>query len=270
MITTIPKSDIILSGNIINNTRRTRAEILAEIAAITQADTGNIALFNSAFFTGGWGAASGLVHNGSDYYVPEVCGYALGTNPVYSWMNNVKAQDWIGGYPTLIHNGEKAYASYDAALGGRRQRTAMGLTAAGDVVLVVSERMTLDDLTTKLLALGCVNAINLDGGGSSQGSVFGAEIRSSDSPERIVYAYSFIVTRADEPSEYITAVSTSTQQVYDASGLAERNRYISGGDVCRISRMIDANMLVRVSYPTGTGTRAAYVKTLENFRKVEG
>ena len=57
----------------------------------------------------------------------------------------------------------------------RQPRTAVGATADGKLLLLVcdgrgmrgSEGFTLAELADKLLALGAVEAINLDGGGSS-------------------------------------------------------------------------------------------------------
>lgn len=46
-------------------------------------------------------------------------------------------------------------------------RTAVGILANGDLVIVVSERSTLKSLAQKMLDLGSTVAINLDGGGSS-------------------------------------------------------------------------------------------------------
>jgi hypothetical protein len=46
-------------------------------------------------------------------------------------------------------------------------RTAVGILSNGDIVVLVTERSTLKQLAEKMLSLGSVIAINVDGGGSS-------------------------------------------------------------------------------------------------------
>jgi exopolysaccharide biosynthesis protein len=91
-------------------------------------------------------------------------------------------QDWevVGGGPILLHNG--AVAAPPARPGrhdnykARNPRTAAGIDANGTTLtlLVVDGRqpgiatgMTFNELATEMLRLGCTDAINLDGGGSS-------------------------------------------------------------------------------------------------------
>lgn len=95
-----------------------------------------------------------------------------------------KALNAIGGGPMLVYEGrnvaEENYWKEIFDSGGlaglsRQPRTALGATADGKLILVVcdgrkkrgSAGFTLPELADKLIALGCVQAINLDGGGSS-------------------------------------------------------------------------------------------------------
>ena len=90
----------------------------------------------------------------------------------------------IGGGPMLVHGGrnvaEEHYWKEIFDCGGlqglaRHPRTAIGATEDGKLVIVVcdgrnkrgSAGMTLPELADKMISLGCVEAINLDGGGSS-------------------------------------------------------------------------------------------------------
>ena len=90
----------------------------------------------------------------------------------------------IGGGPMLVHGGrnvaEENYWKEIFDCGGlqglaRHPRTAIGATEDGKLVIVVcdgrnkrgSAGMTLPELADKMISLGCVEAINLDGGGSS-------------------------------------------------------------------------------------------------------
>lgn len=61
-----------------------------------------------------------------------------------------------------------------AAVGGRNPRTAIGYTSSNNFVLVAvdgregsSIGMTLMELANFMQSIGCVGAINLDGGGST-------------------------------------------------------------------------------------------------------
>jgi len=95
-----------------------------------------------------------------------------------------KEQDWnqkeyiLGGTPLLIHQGRvisdyRIEATRQNFLEHRHARTAVGLLPNGDWLFLVADRTGLfDGLTIPQLAhlmhrLGCIEAMNLDGGGSS-------------------------------------------------------------------------------------------------------
>ena len=90
--------------------------------------------------------------------------------------------DWnvIGGGPILLCNGAvvlpHAKRGHPSKFAGRNPRTVVGLDATGTqlTLLVVDGRkpgiasgMTFSELAAEMLSLGCKDAINLDGGGSS-------------------------------------------------------------------------------------------------------
>ena len=106
-----------------------------------------------------------------------------------------KAETAIGGGPVLIHDAKIRITNNEErmftgkAIDDKHPRTAMGYTADGKlIVLVVQGRMpgvaegaSLPQLAKLLLDLGCVEALNLDGGGSSSMLVNGKEtIKPSD------------------------------------------------------------------------------------------
>ncbi len=93
-------------------------------------------------------------------------------------------QEAIGGGPRLVKDGQDvstdSYWGECLDAGGtaafsRANRTAAGITADGQLILLVADGRgkngsagyTLAELSTKLISLGCVSALNLDGGGSS-------------------------------------------------------------------------------------------------------
>ncbi|MBP6823439.1 MAG: phosphodiester glycosidase family protein [Acidobacteria bacterium] len=85
----------------------------------------------------------------------------------------------LGGGPQLIAAGQKVFATeasrYSDSLYRRRHpRTAIGWRTDGKLILLtvdgrqkLSVGMTLDELAGLMLELGCVEAMNLDGGGST-------------------------------------------------------------------------------------------------------
>jgi len=73
----------------------------------------------------------------------------------------------------VLRNGEVPILYYPKEIGGRRGRTAIGTRADGSVVLYCTQdggayASTPEELQAELKTLGCVSALMLDGGGSSQ------------------------------------------------------------------------------------------------------
>lgn len=83
----------------------------------------------------------------------------------------------ISGGPYLVKNGEVFIDMTEqklGAIGGRNPRTAIGYTQEGNLIMVAvdgregsSVGMTLRELAGFLKSVGCTNAMNLDGGGST-------------------------------------------------------------------------------------------------------
>ncbi|HUR48528.1 MAG TPA: phosphodiester glycosidase family protein [Acidimicrobiales bacterium] len=82
----------------------------------------------------------------------------------------------VGGYPVLVEDGRPVYLSAnDGFTRSRHPRTVAGRTADGTILLVTvdgrqpccSIGMTLPETADLMVALGAVEAINLDGGGST-------------------------------------------------------------------------------------------------------
>jgi hypothetical protein len=110
-----------------------------------------------------------------------------------------KVENVIGGGPFLIRDGKVAvdaeHEGFPASFYAKRHpRTAIGKTADGDIWLVaidgrqeISAGATLEETAKVLLRFGCVDAVNLDGGGSTCLSLMGVTVnRPSDGAERPV------------------------------------------------------------------------------------
>lgn len=116
-------------------------------------------------------AASDVVENGEVHRLTESYGFAFPENKtaVFSYKNNVKAADYIGAYPALVRNGVEEKQN-PAGITGVRGRTALGLDNDELYIILIPDRggVSLAELRQKLVSMGVSNAINLDGGGSTQ------------------------------------------------------------------------------------------------------
>ena len=111
--------------------------------------------------------------------------------------------DAVGGDPILLLDGASPQVCAACA---RQPRTAIGVTATGKILLVVidgrrprwSRGATLGELRKIMRNLGAVDALNLDGGGSSEMVVKGKVVnRPSDGRERRITNAVLILPGAD-------------------------------------------------------------------------
>ena len=125
-------------------------------------------------------------------YVLKVDGKIIGNDGGnywgYGWDNtdhkltfdraqNMSKYDNFAGCIPVVKDGKavklQSGVDYPTALGGKRGRTCIGTKADGSIVIYCwkdgsSGACYMEDLGKKMLALGCVNAVNFDGGGSTQ------------------------------------------------------------------------------------------------------
>jgi N-acetylmuramoyl-L-alanine amidase len=92
----------------------------------------------------------------------------------------VNANHALGAGPVLLPTVATDEGFQDDIMLSSRQRSAVGITADGLVKLVATDSMTLQQLSKLMQSLGCVQAMNLDGGGSSQMRYDGKIIRTGD------------------------------------------------------------------------------------------
>jgi hypothetical protein len=121
------------------------------------------------------------------------------------------AVDVLGGNPMLVIGGVVQYRDVEGSGGyfDPNPRTAVGITPDGKLVVVVvdgreygySAGMTLRRLADFMVELGCRDAINLDGGGSSTMWLNGRVAnRPSDPTERLVSS-ALVVLPGSDPGE---------------------------------------------------------------------
>lgn len=116
-----------------------------------------------------------LGNDGSNYY-----GYAWNNNDrtlTFTTASQMGKYDNFAGCICVVKDGKvtnmKVNVDYPAALGGVRGRTCIGTKADGSIVIYCwpdgsSGACTMEKLGQKMVDLGCVNAVNYDGGGSTQ------------------------------------------------------------------------------------------------------
>lgn len=182
------------------------------------------------------------------------------------------AQNYISEFGLLVVEGA-VRCSVSASAHTRRGRTAIGVTISDELVVYVvtddekhAAKKTGQQLAEKMKALGCVQAINLDGGGSSQV----ADHTGTYTAGRLVPGFICIWLKPEKHKEGDTmqVIATKKLNTYDAKGNKENGRYIAKGDVCTITRTITDALLVEVEYPISHGRRTAFVRSLDGFRAV--
>jgi len=160
--------------------------------------------------------------------MPFLAGFRPGQH--VEFRLNVAGFDWakidnvVGGGPTLVKEGAIAVDApgqgFDATFSDKRHpRSAVGRTKDGDLWWVaidgrqkLSDGATLDELARVMQRLGCVDAINLDGGGSTALSILGLVVnRPSEGKEREVANGVVFLGPAPVKEEAALAISAPPQ-----------------------------------------------------------
>lgn len=100
--------------------------------------------------------------------------------------------DAVTGFPVLIENGQKSRSFSHCIDNSDRGRTMVGYTKDAIVMSCIGDTagtsdFTLDEELNYMLSQGCLFAINLDGGGSSQCNYNGSTITSSRKVHNFLY-----------------------------------------------------------------------------------
>ncbi len=111
----------------------------------------------------------------------------------------------ISGGPYLVKNGEVFVDMTEQKLqsiGGRNPRTAIGYTKDNDLILITADGregssvgLTLTELAYFMKSLGCINAINLDGGGSTVMYVNGSIVNRPPQPGGIALSNALVISK---------------------------------------------------------------------------
>ena len=141
----------------------------------------------------------------------------IGDAAEYESMKD-QLQEALGGNAILVKNGQIYQTPQTGA--DKEPRTAVGIKADGDVFFVVvdgrqepySSGISMPDLAQLMIDLGAVNALNLDGGGSSTftsrelgGDILEIDNKPSDRTERSVANSWLIVSKETADHQFETA-----------------------------------------------------------------
>jgi len=119
------------------------------------------------------------------------------TNPHFSMMKVWKPEFAFGGGPSLLKDGKISITNNEErkfagkAIDDKHPRTAIGYTKDGKMILLavqgrmknIADGATLPQLAKILMDLGCIEGMNLDGGGSSCLLINGKETIKPSDPE---------------------------------------------------------------------------------------
>lgn len=128
---------------------------------------------------------------------------SISTNPDWDGVKHI-----ISGGPYLVKNGE-VYVDMTAqklqAIGGRNPRSAIGYTKDNNFIFVAvdgregsSIGMTLMELANFMQSIGCVGAINLDGGGSTVMYVNGKVVNNPQQTGGIPLSNAIILSKTNQ------------------------------------------------------------------------
>lgn len=258
-------------------------------AQIVQSSTGADLVINTAIFDMGTNEIlSRVVANGRTYGTKSSAAWGLGFNDdgsvVKTWDNGQNCPNYLGPYSYAVVDSKVNDGLHDKAYRGRML---IGITDDSLVVLGFddsdSSRCSSKTACEGMLGRGCTFAINMDGGGSVQWASKNNKYKTCFSGRKVP-AFLCIYLKEEESEDTngskeddmnndktestgnkkLRAVATKKLNVYDKYGKKESVRYISKNDVCEIGPIM-TNMLIEVTYPISSGTRTAYVKSLENF-----
>jgi len=125
------------------------------------------------------------------------------------------AVESVGGSPVLLRDGRRVFDDVPTSLVRQRHpRTIVGRTAAGDVLLVTvdgrqpgySDGMTLAEAADLMRSLGAVEALNLDGGGSST-FVVGGKVVNQPSDRAVIRHGRRMIVHVPSPGDRVLGLT---------------------------------------------------------------
>ena len=132
-------------------------------------------LFNGSFQPVGWTVIDGKVISRDAY---QDWGISIGSDGKPQMLTD-RGGSFLSGVP-LLKNGAKLKRNLTPDVARPAERTAVGWMPDGRVLIWCDKMiLTREQLQDKLLSLGCVDGLMLDGGGSTQGIFPNGKVASS-------------------------------------------------------------------------------------------
>ena len=206
------------------------------IAAQNATGANIVAAFNADIFNMQTGEPTGCLIMGGNIYkeglgrpyfgVTKSGGYVIGESLTSEVLSTLR--EGVSGFYMIVKNGRR-YGPGKNADSNIAPKTAVGMKADGNIVVVcidgrnqpISCNLSDYDLATIMMDLGCVDVLNLDGGGSStylakyEGkSTLELANKPSDAVERQVASSLFIVSTARPSGEFDHAALTPNNTLY--------------------------------------------------------
>lgn len=193
-------------------------------------------LFNGRFVPVGWCVIDGKVISRDKY---QDWGVSIGSDGTPKMLTD-RGGSFLSGVP-LLKAGAKLHRDLTPDVARSAARTAVGWLANGKVCLWCDKAsLTREQLQNKLLGLGVVDALMLDGGGSTQGIFPGGKVTST----RKVPTLLLFWERGSEPLDEDAAALEwcKTSGVYTGADMLAINQSMTrkdlAGILCRLREVL--------------------------------
>ena len=153
-------------------------------------------LFNGKFQPVGWTVIDGKIISRDKY---QDWGVSIGSDGKPQMLTD-RGGSFLSGVP-ILKAGSKLYRGLTADVARPAARTAVGWMPNGKVCLWCDKTsLTRDQLQDKLLGLGVVDALMLDGGGSTQGIFPKGKVTSTRKVPTLLLFWEAAETTAEDPA----------------------------------------------------------------------
>lgn len=187
-------------------------------------------------------------------------------------FDGTKWYDYLTGYYGLIQNGKKIDPPWNDAyvFGVKNKRIAIGKMKDGSICIVTHDSADIKAFREYAYNQGCVDLVNLDGGGSVSLYWQGKQIaKSTRTPYNAIAIWLEHESTNQGGKDIVKVKCVKRSQVYDVNGRLESGRYIDPGDICDLYPTVEsATIQIKIVYPSGSTKRLAYVKDLSAFKAV--
>lgn len=233
-------------------------------------------LFNASLYTS-TNKPCGTIWNDGVMVSDQGNGFGFGTidkkTVEFGSPYNKKWYDYLTGYYGLVQNGKSIDPPWTDTYVFNKAltRIAFGQMKDGTLAIFCEDNKTIKTFSADAVRQGFQQLCNLDGGGSRALLWMGKWIyTSSRTPYNAI-----AIWLEDEPKVEVElkenemrVICKKKTSTYNAKGSIEIGRSIAVKDECIIQKDIKNGLLIKISYPTSSGMRTAFIKNLENFSEI--